>query len=100
VEKIATLEKENAELRQQLAKLIELVAKLNDRIAELLPVAQRRQRKPSVPKPVSPLVVDADAQAAFDARPKAPEKPPKEENPKKKPAPTGRKALPAHLEVK
>jgi transposase len=99
VDELATLRRENAELREQLSQLIEVVAKLHDRIAELLPAAQRRQRKPTVPKPVPPLVVDADAQAAFEARPKAPEKPPKEEKPKKKPAPTGRKALPAHLEA-
>jgi hypothetical protein len=79
VDELATLRRENAELREQLSQLIEMVAKLHDRIAELLPAAQRRQRKPTVPMPVPPLVVDADAQAAFEARPKAPEKPPKEE---------------------
>jgi transposase len=113
VKDFATLEKENAELRQQLARqsqqfarqseqlaaLTEQLAKLNDRIAELLPVAQRRQRKVTTPTPAPPPVVDAAAQAAFEERPQAPEKPPKAERQKTKAAPSGRKALPSHLEA-
>lgn len=110
---LAALEKENAELRQQLASqsqqlasqsqqlssLTEQLAKLNERIAELLAVAQRRQRKVTPPKPLPPPLVDDAARAAFDERPKAPEKPPADDKPKKKAAPTGRKALPSHLEA-
>jgi transposase len=99
VKDLATLEKENADLRQQLAKLIEQVAKLNDRLAELLPAAQRRQRKTSEPKAVPPPVVDEASRAAFEERPKAPPKPETQKKPKTKVAPTGRKALPAHLEA-
>lgn len=96
---LATLEKENAELRKQLAKLIEQVATLNDRLAELLPAAQRRQRKASEPKAVSLPVVNEASRAAFEERPKAPSKPEAQKQPKTKVAPTGRKALPAHLEA-
>ena len=49
---VDALQRENAELRRQLAevvtsnaKLTEQLARLNDRVAELLAIAQRRQRK-------------------------------------------------------
>lgn len=103
---VVTLQKENAELRkqlarqsQQLATLTEQLAKLNERVAELLAVAQRKQRKATEPKPVPPPVVDDAARATFDERPKAPEKPATKEQPKTRPPPTGRKALPQHLEA-
>ena len=58
---------ENAQLRTQLSsvlehlaetriantKLTEQLAKLNERVAELLAVAQRRQRKPGAEKPAA-----------------------------------------------
>ncbi|HMA91077.1 MAG TPA: hypothetical protein VKP30_00255, partial [Polyangiaceae bacterium] len=55
---VDALQRENAELREQLTRVVasnqmlaEQIAKLNDRITELLAVAQRRQRKPVAEKP-------------------------------------------------
>jgi transposase len=92
--------RENAELRAQITKLTETIAKLTDRVAELLAVAQRRQRKPSAPKPAEPKpALIGDAKRAFEERPKPPEKPAPLEREKKPVRPTGRKALPPHLEA-
>lgn len=96
---VETLLRENAAQRAQIAKLVEQVAKLNDRIGELLAIAQRKQRKPSVAKPPEPPVVDEATKTAFEKRPKRPEIPPKAKEEKPRPPPTGRKALPTHLEV-
>lgn len=100
------LQKENAALREQVTSLTakittltDQLAKMNDRVGELLAIAQRKQRKASEPKPVPPPDVSDDAKTAFDERPKAPEKPPVEKPEKKKASPTGRKALPQHLEA-
>ena len=110
----AALQQENSSLREQLAELraqlthlisgnaelAKTIAKLNERVAELLAVAQRQQRKPSPPKlaePPSP--VEGDAKLAFDSRPKPPELPAKTKEKKPRPPPTGRKALPKHLPV-
>src|SRR5688500_19299755 len=77
------------------------IAKLNDRVAELLAAAQRKQRKPATKPTVeqpAPSLAD-DAKRSFDERPKPPAKP---EAPTKTPKPrrpTGRKALPTHLEA-
>ena len=96
---LATQREEAAAQRDQIAKLVEQVAKLNDRIGELLAIAQRKQRKPSVAKPPEPPVVDEAMKTAFEKRPKPPEIPPKVKEEKPRPPPTGRKALPTHLEV-
>lgn len=111
---VEALHRENAELRTQLtgvlahlaqervanAKLSEQLAKLNDRVAELLAVALRRQRKPVAEKPpeAAPAVA-GETKRAFDERPRAPAKPDEPETPKSRAKPTGRKAVPAHLEV-
>jgi len=108
VTEIEALRQENAAQRAQLAALIAVngqlaleIAKLNERIGELLAIAQRKQRKPSVPQPPAPpAALDAAAKKAFDERPKAPplpEKPARASNERARPS--GRKALPAHLEV-
>lgn len=101
----AALHQENGALRAQLAqalasisKLTETIAKLNERVGELLAAAQRKQRKPSAPKsPMPPPVVEGKAKLAFEARPKPPELPPKTKAKKQRPPPTGRKPLPSHL---
>ncbi len=92
--------RENAELRGLVASLTEKIATLTDRVAELLAVAQRRQRKPSpekAPEPRPDLV--GDTKKAFDRRPKPPKKPVRPEPAKKPVRPTGRKPLPQHLEA-
>lgn len=102
---VAALQQENAALRAQLAQLVssnatltETVAKLNERVAELLAIAQRKQRKPPAPRPPEPPpTVEGDAKLAFESRPKPPDLPPKTKEKKPRPPPTGRKALPKHL---
>lgn len=104
---VAALQQENAALRAQLAQLIasnaELtlsIAKLNERVGELLAVAQRKHRKPPVPKPPEPPpTLDGDARQVFETRPVPPVLPPKAKEKKPRPPPTGRKALPTHLPV-
>jgi transposase len=110
VDELEALRRENADQRQQLARLseqnerlIEQLARLNERVAELLAVAQRKQRKSGTPlappAPTPPPVVEGEERRAFEERPKAPEKPTAERSAKKKAKPTGRKPLPAHLEA-
>lgn len=84
----------------QMSAVMEQLAKANDRIAELLAVAQRKQRKPAAERAplVAPPLVD-DAKQAFEQRPQAPTKPAEPEEIAKPRRPTGRKPLPSHLEV-
>jgi transposase len=97
---VDALLRENAEQRAQIRELMEQLAKMNDRVAELLAIAQRRQRKPPVERPPSPPpVVAGDAKQAFEARPKAPSKPVEPARVKSTAKPTGRKPVPAHLEA-
>jgi transposase len=106
---VDALLRENAAQRAQLAELIATntklvgeIAKLNDRVAELLAIAQRKQRKTTAPaekKPKPPPVLAADAQRAFEARPKPPALPEKTKASKARARPTGRSAIPAHLEA-
>ena len=104
---LESLREENAALRKQVATLATQVgglltelARLNERVAELLAVAQRKQRRPGVEKPaVPPPLVEGDARRMFDERPKAPDKPSEESSPKNRAKPTGRKPVPTHLEA-
>jgi transposase len=97
---VDALLRENAELRASIGKLTDQLAKLNQRVAELLAVAQRRQRKPAVERPPVPAPhVDDDAKQTFEARPKAPPKPAESARPKSRSKPTGRKPVPEHLEA-
>jgi transposase len=97
---VEALLKENAAQRRQIAELIEQIAKLNERVGELLAVAQRKQRKPPAERPPAPPpVVAGEAQRAFDERPKAPEKPAEQKRARTPAKPTGRKPVPAHLEA-
>lgn len=99
---LEALRQENAAQRAQLAELISTIAKLNDRVAELLAIAQRKQRKPATPtekRPEPPPVVEAEQQKAFDARPKPPELPEKTKPAKRSQRRAGRNAVPGHLEA-
>lgn len=89
------------ELLAQIATLIEQVAKGNERIAELLAIAQRKKRKPrkDAPEPKAPPEVDEATRTAFDERPTPPEIPPKPKKEPKTSRPTGRQRLPDHLGV-
>ena len=104
MDELDALRKENAEQRRQIAQLIAELAKLNERVAELLAVAQRKQRKAPAPAPAAAAppaapVVGEEARRAFEERPKAPEKHVQQRSPKKKAKPTGRKPIPDHLEA-
>ncbi len=90
-----------AELLERISTLTEQVAKGNERIAELLAIAQRKKRplRNEPPEPKAPPHVDDATRAAFEDRPKPPEVPPKPPKPSKASKPTGRKPLPEHLEV-
>jgi hypothetical protein len=85
----------------QNAELVELVAKLNERISELLPVAKRKARKnkPTTPSEAPPPVMTEEQRRAFENRPRPPVKPPKEPAQRRASKPTGRSAVPQHLEV-
>ncbi len=97
---VIALQQENAALRAQVTQLIESLAKLNERVGELLAVAQRKQRKHSPPRPPEPPpALEGDAKKSFDSRPKPPALPPKTKSSKPRPPPTGRKPLPTHLPV-
>ncbi len=99
---VAALQRENAELRALVEKLTMQLAKLNDRVAELLAVAQRRQRKPGAapaPEPTPPPMLAPDAMRTCEDRPKPPEKPPEPKKDAKPRKPGGRKPLPSHLEA-
>lgn len=98
--RVAELTAEVGRLTTEIARLAQAVAAGNERIAELLAIAQRKKRKkrktPKVPSP--PPALDEQAKAAFEDRPKAPELPKKKRPPKRPRRPTGRKPLPDHLE--
>lgn len=86
----------------QNAELIALVAKLNERVAELLPVAKRKARKikASTPSEAPPPTPTEEQRCAFENRPRPPSKPPKDPALGRRAAkPTGRKPVPQHLEA-
>ncbi|MCG5051501.1 MAG: hypothetical protein KA712_00940 [Myxococcales bacterium] len=103
MDELEGLRRENAEMRKHIAQLLFELARLNDRVAELLAIAQRKQRKPTpavTPSaPAAPPVAEGEHRRAFEERPKAPDKPAEEPAPKKPRKPTGRKPLPKHLEA-
>ena len=82
------------------AELTREVARLNERVGELLAVAQRRQRPAAPPAtPPPPPTFDAATARAFADRPAPPPVPPKIKPAPKPRRPTGRKPLPTHLEA-
>ena len=99
------MQRENIALRAQVAQLLSTnqqlvsqLAKLNERLTELLAIANRKRRKTPEPKTPPPAPeVPAEAQAAFDARPQPPALPEKTKAPAGKKRPSGRKPLPEHL---
>ena len=96
VELMSNVSRLNARIAEQTSS----IAKLNERVSQLLAIAQRKQRKPVPSKlPEPPPVVEGEAKEAFESRPKPPELPLKEKAKQIRPPPTGRKALPAHLPV-
>ncbi len=100
---IVRLEGQLDRLVRQLEVLNTTNAKLDERMAELVAIAGRKSRRPTAqPKPATaadaPVVVGA-TKAAFEERPRPPDKPPEPTLEKKPPRPSGRKPLPAHLEV-
>lgn len=93
---------QNAMLLREVSRLSELVARANERIEELLAIAQRKHRggkaiEPPPPPPTAPAFLSPEAKRAFDERPKAKPRPAAPSKEKKKARPTGRKALPEHL---
>ena len=105
--KRAQLLEENARLRELLVQsqvaireLLEQVARLNDRVAELVVIAARKQRKTPPPRPwAAQPVIAGEAMPAFESRPQAPVKPVEPPRPKAGPKRTGANALPGHLDV-
>jgi hypothetical protein len=103
------LRRENAALRAELAAAMATIgvmgaqlAKLNERVEELLAIAQRKSRKTATPvakKHEPALVVEPAARAAFDTRPAPPVLPEKPKPAKREPKRTGRNAVPSHLEA-
>jgi transposase len=87
-------------LQAQVAELTEALAKANERIAELLAIAQRKSRSNAATPPAPPQTppdLGADAREAFENRPIPPELPKRDKKKKGKQRPTGRKSLPEHL---
>ena len=96
------LRRENAELRAQVTRLVDELARLNERVSELLAVAQRKQRKAPVlalAPPAAAPVVEDEARRVFEDRPKAPDKPAQAPPSKERQKPTGRQPIPKHLEA-
>lgn len=85
-------------LRAQNTGLVEQIARLNERVAELLAVAQRKPRKPTPPRvPAAPVELEGVAKVAFNQRPLPPPLPAKTAKAPRQVKPTGRSALPTHI---
>jgi hypothetical protein len=100
--RLAASEARVAELTAEVGRLADLVARGNDRITELLAIAQRNKgstRASTDKTPEPPPSLDDDAKKAFAERPAPPKLPKKKKRAKKKTKPTGRKPLPDNLEA-
>jgi len=101
-EQLAAANAQIEALTKEIGRLAELVAKGNEQITELTAIAMRKKRgarKSPAKPPEPPPSLDDKARAAFADRPAAPELPKKKKKAKKKRKPTGRKAVPEHLEA-
>jgi hypothetical protein len=97
---IRALRARNTELLATIATLTHSVAKLTERVEELLAAAQRKGRKPSPERKVEPPPsLDAEQRRAFEDRPVPPAKPVEDKPRRVRPPPTGRKPIPQHLEA-
>jgi hypothetical protein len=112
---VDALLRENAELRATSAamsahftgiidQLTQQLAQMNERVTELLAIAQRRQRRSGMkdappPPPTAPPSLPPALKKAFDERPKPPSPPPASPKAKKARKPSGRKPIPPHLEA-
>lgn len=105
---VEDLRRENAAQRAQIAELVATNAKLTDSIArltervdELLAAVKRKGRRPEPTNKavLPPPTLGADERRAFEDRPKPPTKPSTEKPQGKRPPPTGRKPIPQHLEA-
>jgi hypothetical protein len=108
---VDALLRENAELRAMSAhftgiidQLTQQLAQMNERVTELLAIAQRRQRRSGMkdappPPPTAPPSLPPALKKAFDERPKPPSPPPASPKAKKARKPSGRKPIPPHLEA-
>lgn len=89
------------ELTAEVGRLAQLVAAGNERITELLAIANRKKRgapRKSQKAPPPPPELDDAAKADYEDRPAAPPLPEKKK--RKKPSrPTGRKPVPDHLQA-
>ena len=102
-EELAQANQQIAALSVEIAALAMLVAQGNERITELLAIAQRKARggTKSAPltAPPAPPTLDDDARLAYESRPIAPARPARTAARKAKQRPTGRQAVPDHLEA-
>jgi cell division septum initiation protein DivIVA len=93
--------RENAELRALVTRLTEQIAKLTERVAELLAVAQRRQRKPAPEMSPGPRPdVVGDAKKAFEAPAEASEEARSERTREEAGPPDGTQAAPSAPRVR
>lgn len=92
---------QTAAMTAQIAGLSEQLARSNERLIELLAIANRNKRpdpkaKPDKPPPPPPPTLSPEATTTFDARPKPPPETPRETT-KKKRSRNGPNPIPAHL---
>ncbi|MGE0816995.1 MAG: IS66 family transposase [Vicinamibacterales bacterium] len=88
-----------ADLTHQLSRLTHQVATGNDRLTELLAIAQRKRRATATTPPPQTSTALPAATPEFAKRPKAPELPPRPEPDRGPAIPRGRKPVPEHLPV-
>lgn len=97
---LAKLRTALAEMTQSHTRMADEYARMNERLTELMAALERKKRPLPTPKPPAPApTLDASQVAAFNARPKPPELPPKPPKAKSPRKPSGRRPVPDHLEA-